>query len=163
MWRSSWRQSSLPVCCCLTLVCQGTLYPAKDEVHPMSGNEKAINLLAWQAPTTCPNMTTATTYLDSSNILQLGNFTQLMVEGVDNQPGIHISKDEENPQQAHEDMVGEDHIIDNRCIDDDNDQRAPLHIGDESIRKNGDGQASPSFECAREGSHRADGSGMRYS
>lgn len=46
-----------------------------------------------------------------------------MVEGVDNQPSIHIAKDKEDPKQTHDDVVSKDHVIDNGCIDDD--KRSP--------------------------------------
>lgn len=42
-------------------------------------------------------------------------------------------------------------------------QRSTLHIGDEGIRKNGDGEASPALKCASEGSHRPDSGSMRNS
>lgn len=64
-----------------------------------------------------------TTYLNSGNILQPGDFTQFMVEGVNNQPSIHIAKNKEDPEQAHDNVVSKDHVIDNRCIY--NDERPP--------------------------------------
>lgn len=56
----------------------------------------------------------AENYLDPSYVFQSGDLTELVVERVDHEPSVHVRYDEENPEEAHEDVIPEEHVIHDR-------------------------------------------------
>ena len=45
--------------------------------------------------------------------MQLGESTKLEIEGVDTDEGHDVEDVEEEPDEQHQDVVGEDHVVDN--------------------------------------------------
>ena len=50
-------------------------------------------------------------------LLKLGDTGQLEIERVHDHPGHDIQHVEDQPSKEHDDMVGEDHVVDDEAID----------------------------------------------
>ena len=60
-------------------------------------------------------------HLELGHVLQLGDPRQLQVERVHHHPGHHVDDVEEQPDEEHDDVVGEDHVVDDEGVDPGND------------------------------------------
>ena len=56
-------------------------------------------------------------HLELGHVLQLGDSCQLQVERVHYHPGHDVDNVENQPDEEHDDVVGEDHVIDDEGID----------------------------------------------
>ena len=54
-------------------------------------------------------------HLQSSQVLQLGEVLELQIERVDADEGEDVQDVEEEPDDEHEDVVSEDHVVDDAC------------------------------------------------
>ena len=55
-------------------------------------------------------------HLELGHVLQLGDPRELQVEGVHHHPGHHVDDVEKQPDEEHDDVIGEDHVVDNEGV-----------------------------------------------
>ena len=55
-------------------------------------------------------------HLQLGHVLQLGDAGELQVEGVHHHPGHHVDNVEKQPDEEHDDVVSEYHVIDNEGV-----------------------------------------------
>ena len=62
-------------------------------------------------------MANNSSYLQSGEILELGEIVELQVEGVDADEAVDVDDVEDGPRDEHDDVVGEDHVVDDGRVE----------------------------------------------
>ena len=89
--------------------------------HPGPGQGASTVRTGGAGPVDAARSATHGVHLQLGHVLQLGDPGQLQIEGVHHHPGHHVDDVEEQPDEEHDDVVGEDHVVDNESVHPGND------------------------------------------